>query len=389
MPFTTSTLIVVLVSTIRPVVPIPSRPSVQSLATPAIQKTLQSEHFHLNRGRRPGPDTLSASHMINVKDASKSFGLTRAVRALSFNLEPGQITGLLGPNGAGKTTTIRMIAGFLSLDAGSISVAGCDVRTNPVAARAKLGYLPEAAPLYHELKPAQYLDYRAKLFNLSRSQRKSAVARVIDRCRLTDMAHKRIGVLSKGYRQRVGLAAAIVHDPPVLILDEPTNGLDPAQMRTTRALIAELATDRTVLLCTHVIPEVERACARVLVIAGGKLIADGPPDEIGTKTNAIRIECQGQDDQTLRSTITSALGPATKISPIPAPDRRPGWITLDINPGPSHSQPNQDPQADLARALAGINRPIRHLAGKAAPLEERVVDLIERTAEKQEPGVRA
>jgi len=326
--------------------------------------------------------------MINVKDASKSFGPTRAVSTLSFDLEPGRITGLLGPNGAGKTTTIRMIAGFLSPDTGSISVAGCDVRTNPVAARSKLGYLPEAAPLYHELKPAQYLDYRAKLFSLSRPERKSAIARVIDRCRLTDMAHKRIGVLSKGYRQRVGLAAAIVHDPPVLILDEPTNGLDPAQMRTTRALIAELATDRTVLLCTHVIPEVERACARVLVIAGGRLIADGPPDEIGIQTNAIRIECEGQCDQPLRIAITSALGENTKITTAQTQLPRPGWITLNIAPAPNQSRAaGCDPQADIARALAGINRAVRHISGAAAPLEERVVDLIERTAE-QEPGAR-
>lgn len=338
--------------------------------------------------------------MIIVEHASKSFGQTRAVRDLSFALEPGQITGLLGPNGAGKTTTIRMIAGYLAPDAGTITLAGHRVagnrNANPVAARASLGYLPESAPLYHELKPAQYLDYRAKLFGLRRPERKAAIARVIDRCRLADMAHKRIGMLSKGYRQRVGLAAAIVHNPPVLILDEPTNGLDPAQMRTTRALIAELAADRTVLLCTHVIPEVERVCARVLVIAGGRLVADGAPAEVGVQSTAIHVECQGENDAPLREAIIRALGPATTINPInQAENTEPGgWIRLAITPPqmtpstPANTESQSqspragnDPQAALARALAEINRPIRHLAATIAPLEERVVALIDRTAE--------
>lgn len=326
--------------------------------------------------------------MITVNHASKSFGTTLAVRDLSFELKPGQMTGLLGPNGAGKTTTIRMIAGYLAPDAGEITLAGHAVHgkgtTNPVAARRSLGYLPEAAPLYTELRPAQYLDYRAKLFGMARADRRAAIGLAIDRCRLTDMAHKRIGTLSKGYRQRVGLAAALVHNPPVLILDEPTNGLDPAQMRTTRALIADLAADRTVLLCTHVIPEVERACARVLVIAGGRLIADGPPEAIGARPTTIRVECRGDNDRILREAVTHALGSGTTIAPVP-PSRNkttPGWTRLSITPDPERTPtPDHDPQAALARALAAIDRPVRHLAATTAPLEERVVDLIERGSE--------
>jgi ABC-2 type transport system ATP-binding protein len=323
--------------------------------------------------------------MIIVEHASKSFGPTRAVRDLSFALEPGRMTGLLGPNGAGKTTTIRMIAGYLAPDAGTITLAGRAVagpgRADPIGARRHLGYLPESAPLYPELRPAQYLDYRAKLFGLVRRARRTAVARVLDRCRLTDMAHKRIGVLSKGYRQRVGLAAAIVHDPPVLILDEPTNGLDPAQMRATRALIGELAEDRTVLLCTHVIPEVERSCARVLVIAGGRLIADGPPDAVGARAPGLVLETAAPDDDALRTLITGALGGATTIEPRALPgEPRPGWVRLAITPDPTHAadDPGGDPAADLGRVLQGAGRAVRHLAPAAAPLEERVVDLIER-----------
>lgn len=314
--------------------------------------------------------------MIVVEHASKSFGTTRAVRDLSFALEPGRMTGLLGPNGAGKTTSIRMIAGYLAPDAGTITLAGTPVHADPVAAKRKLGYLPEAAPLYPELRPAQYLDYRARLFGLPRRERRAAVARVLDRCRLREMAHKRIGVLSKGYRQRVGLAAAIVHDPPVLILDEPTNGLDPAQMRSTRALIAELAEERTVLLCTHVIPEVERSCARVLVIAGGRLVADGPPSSVGAAGDAIHLETTPGDH--LRGTITEALGAGTALDERPAPGgTADGWTRLSITPDPGF---RGDAQAALARALLDAGHPVRHLAATAAPLEERVVGLIERSA---------
>ena len=338
--------------------------------------------------------------MIIVKHASKSFGNTRAVRDLSFALEPGQMTGLLGPNGAGKTTTIRMITGYLSPDIGTISIDGHPVRTDPAAARRSLGYLPESAPLYPELRPAQYLDYRAKLFGMPRRERRQATARVIDRCRLTDHAHKRIGVLSKGYRQRVGLAAALVHDPPVLILDEPTNGLDPAQMRSTRALIAELAADRTVLLCTHVIPEVERACARVLVLAGGRLVADGAPAEIGARACAIHAEIEGEADEPLLNAITAALGPATTLTHLPetgtshgpasGPDSGPRWSRLAITPDPSPDAPGRaDPQAALARVLASMNRPARHLSAAAVPLEECVVDLIEQSADPEHAATQA
>lgn len=312
--------------------------------------------------------------MIIVKDTSKSFGPTRAVRGLSFSLEPGRMTGLLGPNGAGKTTTIRMIAGYLAPDAGRITLDGRDVGREPAAARRGLGYLPESAPLYPELKPGQYLDYRAKLCGMPRRDRRRAVAGVIDRCRLTDHAHKRIGALSKGYRQRVGLASAIIHDPPVLILDEPTNGLDPAQMRTTRALIAELAERRTVLLCTHVIPEVERSCARVLILAGGRLVADGAPDAIGARPDVVHAEIPGEADEILRNALSGALGQATRLET--RPTQHQGWTRLAILPDPAHKG---DHQAAIAAALAAIGRPPRHLASSIAPLEERVVELIERS----------
>ncbi|USN99993.1 MAG: ABC transporter ATP-binding protein [Phycisphaeraceae bacterium] len=287
---------------------------------------------------------------------------------MSFELQPGLITGLLGPNGAGKTTTIRMIAGFLTPDEGRITVAGHDVQADSLSVRRQLGYLPESAPLYPEMTPRDYLDYRARLFNLGRTDRRQAVDRAIDRCRLADMAHKRIGVLSKGYRQRVGLASALLHDPPVLILDEPTNGLDPSQIRSTRDLIRELAQDRTVLLCTHIIPEVERTCARVLVIAAGRLVADDTPERLaGGNANRFEMVCQGPADPALRESIARYLpGIETRL----ADDERPGWVRVEA------SGDGVEGEA-MHRAAADAGRGVRLLAPVRSSLEERVVRLID------------
>jgi ABC-2 type transport system ATP-binding protein len=322
--------------------------------------------------------------MIVIEHASKSFGPTRAVDDLSFALEPGQMTGLLGPNGAGKTTTIRMIAGYLAPDAGSITLAGHPVRTSPAIARRSLGYLPESAPLYPELKPAQYLDYRARLFAMPRRERRAAVARVIDRCRLADMAHKRIGVLSKGYRQRVGLAAAIVHDPPVLILDEPTNGLDPAQMRTTRALIASSPSGAPSCSAPMSSPRSNAPVRASSSSPPARSSPTAPPTgSANARTTAIHLETT-PDDPALRARVADALGPRATVAPRPgAPE---GWARFAVTPDPAFTG---DAQAALARALAGAARPVRHLADAAAPLEERVVELIDRAgatpADEQHP----
>ena len=218
--------------------------------------------------------------MIRVDEITKSFGSIRAVDRVSFELPAGQIAGLLGPNGAGKSTTIRIITGSLAPDAGSVAIDGIDPRERPTEARAKVGYLPESAPLYPEMSVAGYLDYRARLWGLTRNDRAKAVGRAMERTRTAEVARRRIGHLSKGFRQRVGLAAALVHDPAVLILDEPTNGLDPSQIRTARSLIRELAEDKTMLLCSHILPEVERTCDRVLIMAGGRVRADGKPEDL-------------------------------------------------------------------------------------------------------------
>lgn len=242
--------------------------------------------------------------MLEVRDVSKSFGRFRAVAGVSFRLEQGEIAGLLGPNGAGKTTTIRMITGFLPPDAGSIAVAGHDTVTDSIAARRQLGYLPESAPLYPEMTPASYLAYRAALYGIPRVDRPAAIRASLARCWLEDVAEKRIGHLSKGYRQRVGLSAALLHNPRILILDEPTNALDPTQVRETRRLIAELARDRVVLLSSHILAEVELVCTRVIIMVRGRVRADGTPRALMSGKAALcraqwRSESEAADDRVL------------------------------------------------------------------------------------------
>jgi ABC-2 type transport system ATP-binding protein len=227
--------------------------------------------------------------MVFVQNVHKSFGSIHAVRGITFELRPGQVAGLLGPNGAGKTTTIRMIASYYLPDAGRVMVGGFDTQTKPAHAKRRVGYLPESNPLYPEMRVREYLDYRARLFGIVREFRAKAVDHAVERCWLRDVASRRIGTLSKGYRQRVGLAGAMVHNPPVLILDEPTNGLDPTQIRESRDLIRELAHDRTMLVCTHILPEAERLSDRILVIANGTLCADGTPAELTRSAGGVFV----------------------------------------------------------------------------------------------------
>lgn len=218
--------------------------------------------------------------MISVRSVHKAFGNVHAVRGVSFDLRPGQVTALLGPNGAGKTTTIRMITGFTPPDAGEIRIGEADTLDQSVSARRQIGYLPEATPLYGDMRVGDYLSYRAKLFGMGWRDRVASIEEVMRRCWLTDVRKRRIGTLSKGYKQRVGLAAAMVHHPSCLILDEPTNGLDPSQIRETRELIRDVSRQRTMLVSTHILGEVERLCDRVIIIAGGRVCADGTPAEL-------------------------------------------------------------------------------------------------------------
>src|SRR5579864_6087159 len=211
--------------------------------------------------------------MITVKELTKRYARNIAVDHISFQVEKGQIVGFLGPNGAGKTTTMRMLTGFLSPTSGSATVAGFDVLEQPLEVKRRIGYLPESPPLYPEMDTMEYLTFVGQLKGLSGADLRKRVDAVCDRCAIADVKTKLLGRLSKGYRQRVGLAQAIIHNPDVLILDEPTAGLDPKQINETRDLIRKLGGEHTIILSTHILSEVEQTCEQVIIINKGKLVA--------------------------------------------------------------------------------------------------------------------
>ena len=235
--------------------------------------------------------------MLEAHGLSKSFYGTPAVTDVSFRVESGEILGFLGPNGAGKTTTMRMITGFLTPTAGRVTLADVDVSENPIVAKRSLGYLPETLALYPEMRVREYVAFRAELCGVARRDVKARVDEALGKCFVDDVAGKPIGNLSKGYRQRVGLAGALVHKPKVLVLDEPTVGLDPRQIVKVRALIRDLRKDHTILLSTHILPEVELVCDRILIIDKGRIVASGTPETLRhqmSQTPSVTVALKGE-----------------------------------------------------------------------------------------------
>ena len=233
--------------------------------------------------------------MIEVENLTKRYGPTLAVSDVSFRVEKGEILGFLGPNGAGKTTTMRVITGYLPASDGKVRVAGYDVHDEPLEAKRRTGYLPETPPVYPDMTVTEYLSFVARIKGVARRDVKKRVDEVSEKCAVSDVRHRQIGKLSKGYRQRVGLAQALIHNPDVLVLDEPTAGLDPKQIIETRELIKGLAGQHTVVLSTHILPEVSKTCQRVVVINAGKIVAVGTPRRIdaplaGYETVLVTVE---------------------------------------------------------------------------------------------------
>jgi ABC-2 type transport system ATP-binding protein len=261
--------------------------------------------------------------VIEVQHLTKRYGPFTAVNDISFKVERGEILGFLGPNGAGKTTTMRVLTGYMPPTEGKALVAGFDVFEHPVEAKRRTGYLPETPPLYPDMRVRDYLTFVAKIKGLPRPQRKARIDTVMERTRIADMANRLCAKLSKGYRQRVGLAQAILHNPDVLILDEPTAGLDPKQIIETRQLIKELAGDHTIILSTHILPEVSQTCQRVVIINQGHVVAVDTPDNLtaklrGSETMYVQVDAEGVDAmpaiQTIpgvrRVAIADSRGPA-------------------------------------------------------------------------------
>ncbi len=243
--------------------------------------------------------------MIRVQDLKKHFGDVRAVDGVSFAVERGEVVGFLGPNGAGKSTTMKCLTGYLHPDAGRVEIAGHEVHPEDLEAKRRVGYLPEATPLYRRMRVAAYLDFVGRVRGFGRADRRDAMARVLRDCGLEGYAGRRIGQLSKGYRQRVGLAQALLADPDVLILDEPTSGLDPAEIARIRELIRELGEEKTILLSTHILSEVQETCRRVVILAGGRIVADGTPLDLAENEKPeLRLTLRGDDGgllETLRA----------------------------------------------------------------------------------------
>lgn len=223
---------------------------------------------------------VATNAMVSAQDLRKDYGLTQAVRGISFEVSRGEVVGLLGPNGAGKSTTMKILTGFLRPTSGEVRVDGLSVAGDPLAAQRKIGYLPENAPMYDDMLVVDFLKFAAKLRGVPQELSAKRLREICDRCGLGNVLGKDIGQLSKGYRQRVGLAQALVHDPDLLILDEPTSGLDPNQIVEIRDLIRELGRDKTVLLSTHILPEVQATCSRIVIISDGALVADDTPEAL-------------------------------------------------------------------------------------------------------------
>jgi ABC-2 type transport system ATP-binding protein len=231
--------------------------------------------------------------MIDVEHLCKHYGPILAVDDISFHIAKGEIVGFLGPNGAGKSTTLKILTSYLPATSGIARVAGFDIMTESMKVRENIGYLPQAVPIYPEMRVDEYLAYRAKLKGVDRSVRPRRIEHSLERCRAREVRRRLIGTLSNGYRQRVGLADALLHDPPLLILDEPTAGLDPLQIRETLNTIRDLAGQHTVLLSTHILSEVEAICSRVIIISRGRIGLDSRLDELGGDTTVVTLEARG------------------------------------------------------------------------------------------------
>jgi ABC-2 type transport system ATP-binding protein len=298
---------------------------------------------------------------------SRRYGAVKAVDRFTFSAGRGEIVGLLGPNGAGKTTTMRMLTTFLPPTSGRATLAGHDVLDEPLAVRRKVGYLPESVPLYTEMRVNEYLAYRAKLKDVPRSRRRAAIDEVVSRCQLGEVEFRVLGHLSKGYRQRVGLAEAMVHDPDILILDEPTAGLDPIQIREVRALIRELGDRHTILLSTHIMSEVEAVCGRVIIIARGRIALDEQLDRLKAESTIV-VEVRGPADAVRRGLET-----VPGVTKVVAKSHNGEHVAFEIQ-----TRDGADLREDLAQRVIQNGWALRQLDLRRTSLEDQFIQAVTR-----------
>ncbi|HSW46935.1 MAG TPA: ATP-binding cassette domain-containing protein [Phycisphaerae bacterium] len=305
--------------------------------------------------------------MIKVNNLTKYYGPHKAVDNVSFTVNEGEIVGFLGPNGAGKSTTLRVLTCYQPASSGTATVAGFDVLTQSLAVRRLIGYLPESNPLYPEMRVSEYLHFRGKLRGMSRGERETAVKRVTDRCWLGEFINRPIGQLSKGMKQRVGLADALLHDPKVLVLDEPTIGLDPNQIRETRRLITDLARKHTIILSSHILPEVEAVCERMIIISGGRIRASGSISEVRSRViGASRLIAE------IRGPMQEVEQAIRKVSGVRKVDARvaDGWNRLRIE-----GAEGKDAREEIAALAARNQWGLRELRLEVGSLEEFFIQI--------------
>ncbi len=304
--------------------------------------------------------------MIEAQGLTKHYGSVVAVEDATFEVKRGEVVGFLGPNGAGKTTTMKILTCFIAPSDGSARVSGADIFEDPIAVRQAIGYLPENTPLYTEMLVLEYLEYIARMRGLRGAQSDSRIRAVVEETALGDVIGKSIGELSKGFRQRVGLAQALVHEPPVLLLDEPMSGLDPNQAVEIRELIREIGRERTVILSTHNLAEVQVTCGRVLIISQGRLVADDTPDELAARGGKPRFIATVQKNDHSASQLTDVF---SSIESVQTVDGRPGAaadeLVVEIVP-----KADQDLRADIFRAAVAANLVLLGLEQRGENLED-------------------
>jgi len=316
--------------------------------------------------------------MIKVENLTKRYDRNVAVNDISFEVGKGQIVGFLGPNGAGKTTTMRILTCFMPPTAGTAKVAGYDVLEQPLEVKRRIGYLPEAPPLYPEMEVREYLTFVGRLKGIANADLPRRVKEVSERCAISDVSKKLISKLSKGYRQRVGLAQAILHNPDVLILDEPTAGLDPKQIHETRQLIRSLAGEHTIILSTHILPEVEQTCDHVIIISKGRIVAQDTVENLTSRLRgqeAVLVEVGGADADSIRGALSAVAG----VARITLRDSRNGLHSFEVE-----SAPGQNVRAALARKVVESGWSLHELRSIAMSLEEVFLELT--ASEKAEGG---
>jgi ABC-2 type transport system ATP-binding protein len=324
--------------------------------------------------------------MIEVQQLTKRYGPTLAVSDVSFEVRKGEVLGFLGPNGAGKTTTMRVITGYLPPSSGRVTVAGRDVVEESLEARKHVGYLPENPPVYTDMRVNEYLAFVGRIKGVSRRELRSRVREASERCAITDVQSRQIGKLSRGYRQRVGLAQALIHNPDVLVLDEPTAGLDPKQIIETRELIRRLSGQHTVVLSTHILPEVSKTCDRVVVINAGKVVAVGTPEELTRRLQgfeSVLVTAEGPVGE-----IKSKLETVEGVSLVEEREALNGRVTLEV-----HAGREKDVRSELARAVVESQWRLLELRTSGMSLEDIFLklttkDVGEEAAPNQKPETR-